>query len=148
MADDHCLSYVQRSGRGLLLLAVGATTVISRSSLDHLPATARLKAQGHGEWTGLQASLAWSAQAKGRHLLAWKVSPEQHAVPPSRHLRNVNVRLAGWSACRAARLAAGEGLEAAFPRRAQWVRVCPRVAPHDDVGGKPSATEVLLVRAH
>jgi hypothetical protein len=34
------------------------------------------------------------------------------------------------------------------PGGAQWVRACPRVAPHDDVGGKPSATGVLLVRAH
>lgn len=76
VADDRCLSYLQRSGRGLLPLTVGASTVISTSSLDRLPATARLKAQGHGEWTGLQACLAWSAQAKGSHLLAWKVTPE------------------------------------------------------------------------
>jgi hypothetical protein len=76
VADDRYLSYLHRSGQGLLPFNIGAATVISKSSLDRLPATARLKAQGHGEWTTLRAALTWSAQARGSHLFAWTVSPE------------------------------------------------------------------------
>lgn len=76
VADDRYLSYLQRSGQGLLPFSIGAATVISRSSLGRLPATARLKAQGHGEWTSLRAALTWSAKAPGSHLFAWTVSPE------------------------------------------------------------------------
>ena len=72
-ADQRYLSYLQRSGRDLLPFNVGGTTVISKSSLDRLPATARLKAQGHGEWASLQASLAWSSRAEDCHLFAWEV---------------------------------------------------------------------------
>ena len=76
VADDRYLSYLQRSGHGLLPFNIGGTTVISKFSLDRLPATARLKAQGHGEWTNLRASLTWSAQAPGSHLFAWMVNPQ------------------------------------------------------------------------
>ena len=76
VADERYVSYLQRSGRGLLPLSAGGTTLISKSSLERLPATARLKAQGHGEWASLRASLAWSGQAGNCHLFAWEVTPE------------------------------------------------------------------------
>jgi hypothetical protein len=74
-ADERYMSYLRRSGRDLLPLSVGGTTMISKSSLHRLSTTAKLEAQGHGEWTRLQASPAWSSQVETSYLFAWEVIP-------------------------------------------------------------------------
>ena len=38
LIDERCMSYLRRSGRDLLPLRTGGTTVINNSSLDCLPA--------------------------------------------------------------------------------------------------------------
>jgi hypothetical protein len=74
-ADDGYLRYIEQSGRSVLPLGVGQAASISPSSLDRLAETPRQKAQSHGPWRDLRASLRWTWKRAGTCLFAWEVTP-------------------------------------------------------------------------
>ena len=76
VADPDYVGYMERSGRGLLPLRVGAAAQISASSVARLSQTAQRTAGSHGQRAHLSATLVWSRLVGGYSLLAWEVAPE------------------------------------------------------------------------
>ena len=65
-ADDGYLRYVEQSGRSVLPLKDG----------DHGVARGRReKAESHGPWRDLRATLRWTSTIRGYSLFAWEVTP-------------------------------------------------------------------------
>jgi hypothetical protein len=75
VADDGYLQYIQRSGRSVLPLHTGDTALITQASLDRLADTPRRKANTHGPWHDLRATLRWSSKTAKCSLFAWEVTP-------------------------------------------------------------------------
>jgi hypothetical protein len=75
VADNGYVQYIERSGRSILPLRIGDTASITQSSLGRLADTPRLKAESHGPWNDLRATLCWSPSVRGCSLLAWQVTP-------------------------------------------------------------------------
>lgn len=82
VASERFVSHIKRSGRSLLPLNVGDSTLVTNSSLDRLSDTAREHARTHGQWVDLHISLLWSCEAGGCSLFAWKVIPETEVGLP------------------------------------------------------------------
>lgn len=75
VADHDYLGYIERSGRELLPLRVGDSTLVGLSSVARLSRTAQLSAASHGPWVELSATLVWSRLVGEYSLLAWEVVP-------------------------------------------------------------------------
>lgn len=80
-ADAGYVSYIERSGRSILPLRTGESASIPESALARLADTPRRKANSHGRWQHLQATLRWSARTAGCSLFAWEVAPDPQPSP-------------------------------------------------------------------
>jgi hypothetical protein len=74
-ADDGYVRYIEQSDRSVLPLKAGETLLITLSSLGRLADTPRQKAEAHGPWRDLRATLRWTSAIRGCTLFAWEVTP-------------------------------------------------------------------------
>jgi hypothetical protein len=81
-ADDGYVRYIEQSGRSVLPLKTGESALITPSSLSRLAATPRQKAEFHGTWRDLRATLCWTRTIRGCSLFAWEVTPG--TMPPQK----------------------------------------------------------------
>jgi len=80
VADDGYVRYVGQSGRSVLPLKAGETALITPSSLGRLADTPRLKAESHGPWRDLRATLRWTRTIRDCSLFAWEVTSGDQAA--------------------------------------------------------------------
>jgi hypothetical protein len=73
-ADDGYVRYIEHSGRSVLPLKAGETALITLSSLGRLADTPRQKAESHGAWRDLRATLRWTSTIRDCSLFAWEVT--------------------------------------------------------------------------
>jgi hypothetical protein len=73
-ADDGYVRYIEQSGRSVLPLKAGETALITASSLGRLADTPRQKAESHGPWRDLRATLRWNSTTRSCSLFAWEVT--------------------------------------------------------------------------
>jgi hypothetical protein len=74
-ADDGYVRYIEQSGRSVLPLKAGETALVTPSSLGRLADTPRQKAESHGPWHDLRATLRWTTTIRDCSLFAWEVTP-------------------------------------------------------------------------
>lgn len=74
-ADDGYMRYIEQSGRSVLPLRTGETTLITSLSLGRLADTPRQKAESHGAWRDLRTTLRWTSRIRDCSLFAWEVTP-------------------------------------------------------------------------
>ena len=73
--DGRGVSYLQRSGRGLLPLQVGQASELGWESVAQLARTAVTSAAAQGPWIRHRAHLTWRTSIDHWHVFAWEVVP-------------------------------------------------------------------------